>query len=102
MKNFAIIENNKIVNIIVADDAFMASQNVQSMDVTNQYAKIGMELLNGQIPTQQQVIEKAINENLPQERRANILELLLGINISPSRILTEQENADVALVCSKL
>ena len=100
MKNFAIIENNKIVNIIVADDAFMASQNVQSMDVTNQYAKIGMELINGQIPTQQQLLEKAVNENLPQERRSNILDIMSNPN--PERILTEQEIADITLVCSKL
>lgn len=101
MKNFAIIENNKIVNIIVADDAFMASQNVQSMDVTNQYVKVGMELINGQIPTQQQLLEKAVNENLPQERKANILDILT--NAQPQdRILTEQETADITLVCSKL
>lgn len=102
MKNYAIIENSKIVNIIVADDAFIASQNLQAIDVTNQYAKRGWELINGQIPTLQQMIEKSINDNLPQERRANILDLLTNLNPDPNRTLTEQENSDIALVMSKI
>lgn len=100
MKNYAIIQNNKIVNIIVADDAFIASQNLQAIDVTNQYAKINMELINGQIPTYQQLLEKAVSENLPQERQANILGIITNPDVN--RILTEQEIADITLVTSKI
>lgn len=100
MKNYAIIQNNKIVNIIVADDAFIAMNNMQAIDATDKYVKMGMDLINGQIPTVQQLIEKAISENLPQERQTNILELFNSMD--PNRVLTAQEQLDVNLVMSKI
>lgn len=48
IKNYALIENNVVVNIIVADDDFISMQSGQWIEYTDERpAYIGVELVDG-------------------------------------------------------
>lgn len=76
-KIFAIVENNKISNLIVADDQFMASSGMSGIDVTdmNPRPHIGFDVINGviQFPVVDTFEQRVQNSQLSQADKTEIL-----------------------------
>lgn len=44
---YAIIENNKVVNIIKCDQKFIKENNIEAIEISNQNCSIGFDFING-------------------------------------------------------
>jgi adenylosuccinate lyase len=62
--HFAIIENNKVVNIIVADAAFIATSGFQSLEAEDKRIQVGTLVENGQFVLEESSIIKMVKKNL--------------------------------------
>lgn len=95
MKKYAVILNNKVSNIIVADDEFVDNNELQAIDVTDKECYIGQSVVDGQLADPENPVIVTMRQYLEEDLKDVIIpkleQALKGIETE----FTEQEKAAI-------
>ncbi len=98
MKKFAIIEDNKVVNMIIAEPAFIAKMGWQAIEVLDSRITMGTEVVDGVPVLEESNVITKVKTHLPAAKAKKLVSKLEAILYRNEQVaLTEKEQETIKM-----